>query len=51
MRLYKCFEITEYLINSGKIDERHIWCYAQAKIKLKTSNELVQLYGYGTSMR
>ena len=45
MRLHKCPKVTEYLIESGKIDERHIWCYAQAKIKIKMNNELVQLYG------
>ena len=45
MRLHKCPKVTKYLIESGKIDERHIWCYAQAKMKIKMNNELVQLYG------
>ena len=47
MRLYKCPRVTNYLLESRKIDERQIWCYAQAKISIKVNGELVKLYGMG----
>lgn len=45
MRLYKCPKVTKYLLETEKIDDRHIWCYAQAKFKIKMNSEVVQLYG------
>ena len=47
MRLYKCRRVTNYLLESRKIDERQIWCYAQAKMKVNINGELVKLYGMG----
>lgn len=47
MRLYKCQRVTNYLLESRKIDERQIWCYAQAKMKINVNGELVKLYGMG----
>lgn len=45
MRLYKCPKVSKYLLAENLIDDRQIWCYAQAKAKIKLYDELVKIYG------
>ena len=45
MRLYKCLNVEEYLIEKQLIDERYIWCYAQMKAKLYMKKTTEDLYG------
>ena len=45
MRLYKCPKVLKHLLAKQMIDERQIWCYARARVKIKLHDEPVKLYG------
>ena len=45
MRLHRCLNVLNFLVEQKMIDERQIWCYAQMKSKIKIKKEPIKLYG------